>query len=280
MTNSSNTLTSDVALFSILFPLFVLFILSKTAGPISWSDVLRHHTALSSSKHSDSTSTSATTGPNKGEGGGGGGVSGGPFSLPRALRSYAAYRSLSLAGIASMQLAYSSLGRRSRRIGEEVLGYSKKLERARLAVGVNDVVVQGIMDVGEELLAGPLLPRQETPASPSPWLASFKDILASLAILAKPPSSAVVGGADLGRVREALKHFIRDWSDEGAEERRTIFTPILDVLGVVPQAERGRMKVLVPGSGLGRLAWEASQLGKSKSPSYSFPPKSQTQLRG
>ena len=59
------------------------------------------------------------------------------------------------------------------------------------------------------------------------------------------------------RVREALQHLSRDWSEEGKRERSATFGPILDVLD---QEKRG--KVLVPGAGLGRLAWEISELGK------------------
>ena len=68
--------------------------------------------------------------------------------------------------------------------------------------------------------------------------------------------------ADLGRVQESLKHYVRDWSEEGAKERGRIFEPILRVLRDVPVDDRRKLKVLVPGSGLGRLAWEISELGK------------------
>lgn len=70
-------------------------------------------------------------------------------------------------------------------------------------------------------------------------------------------------GGSLFRTREVLLHFVRDWSEEGADERNVIFEPILDALRDVPEADRGAMRVLVPGSGLGRLAWEISQLGTS-----------------
>jgi len=66
---------------------------------------------------------------------------------------------------------------------------------------------------------------------------------------------------DLMRVRESLKHFIRDWSSDGIREREKIFGPILDVLRKVDADERQTKRVLVPGSGLGRLAWEISELG-------------------
>lgn len=64
------------------------------------------------------------------------------------------------------------------------------------------------------------------------------------------------------RVREALKHLVRDWSDEGAVERQNTHEPILTVLKkAVPPEDRAKVKVLLPGSGLGRLAWEVSELG-------------------
>jgi hypothetical protein len=72
-----------------------------------------------------------------------------------------------------------------------------------------------------------------------------------------------VGAGSLFRTRETLLHFVRDWSEEGASERNVIFDPILDVLRDVPVDKRGGMDILIPGSGLARLAWEISQLGKS-----------------
>ncbi|KAG6889294.1 hypothetical protein C0992_005710 [Termitomyces sp. T32_za158] len=69
------------------------------------------------------------------------------------------------------------------------------------------------------------------------------------------------GNEDIGRVREALKHFVRDWSTYGATERERMFRPILDILKAVDVSERLGKRILVPGSGLGRLAWEISQLG-------------------
>lgn len=65
----------------------------------------------------------------------------------------------------------------------------------------------------------------------------------------------------LFRAREALQHFVRDWSEEGSAERKVIATPILDVLRDERRAGQVQ-RVLVPGSGLGRLAWEISELGK------------------
>jgi len=69
--------------------------------------------------------------------------------------------------------------------------------------------------------------------------------------------------ANIGRVRESLKHFVRDWSEEGKMERDRMFKPILDVFKEIDSAERATQKILVPGCGLGRLAWEISELGNA-----------------
>lgn len=61
------------------------------------------------------------------------------------------------------------------------------------------------------------------------------------------------------RVVEALTHFVRDWSDQGALERE----PILDFVKselqrVIPKEEAADTCVVIPGSGLGRVAHEVA----------------------
>lgn len=64
------------------------------------------------------------------------------------------------------------------------------------------------------------------------------------------------------KVRSTLRSFVRDWAEEGREEREACYGPILDALDAhfLPE-ERGRVKVLVPGCGLGRLAMEIAAQG-------------------
>ncbi|KAI5867175.1 N2227-domain-containing protein [Durotheca rogersii] len=68
---------------------------------------------------------------------------------------------------------------------------------------------------------------------------------------------------DLDKARSIIRQFYRDWSTEGAIERDACYGPVYDVL----QAERAkrndgvRMKVLVPGAGLGRLVFDLCRLG-------------------
>ncbi|KAH8103274.1 N2227-like protein-domain-containing protein [Cristinia sonorae] len=163
------------------------------------------------------------------------------FSLPRALASYNAYRTLALSDIRAMEKSYSRLTYKHKRVGY-VLGYTRKLEEARRAEEVNAVVCRGVAGLCTDTSE---FPATESGADGVFWRWGWRDEDLQ---------------PDVGRVREALKHFVRDWSMEGKEERRRIFEPILDVLREDPQAKEG-LKVLVPGSGLGRLAWEISELG-------------------
>ncbi|KXJ93431.1 N2227-like protein-domain-containing protein [Microdochium bolleyi] len=80
-------------------------------------------------------------------------------------------------------------------------------------------------------------------------------------------------GSEKHSVVQALKHYVRDWSLEGAQERDAAFPCILAALEGVRERQRkigsgkgGRedekaLTVLLPGSGLGRLGHEVASLG-------------------
>ncbi|CAH0716970.1 unnamed protein product, partial [Brenthis ino] len=72
---------------------------------------------------------------------------------------------------------------------------------------------------------------------------------------------------DVEKVQSVLKNIVRDWSDVGAPEREQCYKPILDELAVLypldKYSDRSHIKVLVPGAGLGRLAWEIAAMGYS-----------------
>jgi hypothetical protein len=67
----------------------------------------------------------------------------------------------------------------------------------------------------------------------------------------------------MGRVRSTIRQCVRDWSVEGAAERAACYGPILRELArIYPTMEsRVGVKVLIPGSGLGRLVWECAAMG-------------------
>lgn len=156
------------------------------------------------------------------------------FSVQRAILSYNQYAQLSQVELASMRSSYGRLGRAHKRVGYE-LGYPKKLDRLQEAIKTNAHVTQSIARLAEN---------------------------EQRANVQRLGTTAMGVHGDLSRVRESLRHFVRDWSEEGKDERAKIFGPIIDILKEVVPARRGAMKVLVPGSGLGRLAWEISGLGE------------------
>ncbi|KAH9829226.1 N2227-domain-containing protein [Rhodofomes roseus] len=70
---------------------------------------------------------------------------------------------------------------------------------------------------------------------------------------------------DMDKLRSTLKQFVRDWSEEGRAEREVCYAPMREALlqhfSDIPPAERHNLRVLVPGAGLGRLAWDIANLG-------------------
>lgn len=67
--------------------------------------------------------------------------------------------------------------------------------------------------------------------------------------------------ADKTSVSQGMKHFVRDWADEGHEEREQSFGSILKSISETPRTKDRPLRVLLPGSGLGRLAHEVDKLG-------------------
>lgn len=51
-----------------------------------------------------------------------------------------------------------------------------------------------------------------------------------------------------------MKHYVRDWAEEGQGERDEAFPCILSQLNQMDRAGKTPLKILVPGGGVGRLA--------------------------
>lgn len=67
--------------------------------------------------------------------------------------------------------------------------------------------------------------------------------------------------ANVDKCRSTINQLFRDWSAEGRAEREACYTPILQDLQHLLQNTTTRPKVLVPGSGLGRLVFELCTAG-------------------
>jgi hypothetical protein len=155
-----------------------------------------------------------------------------PWSLTGAAAAYRQYGQLANIESSRMRTSYAKLTGDQARISQSI-NYGAKLDQLDNSNRVNGVATGGIADLAVREL-GQNASELETRE-----------------------------GGNLFRMRETLLHFVRDWSEEGANERNVIFRPILEVLQGVEKDKRGDMKVLIPGSGLARLAWEVSQLGES-----------------
>ena len=68
--------------------------------------------------------------------------------------------------------------------------------------------------------------------------------------------------ADVEKVHSCLKQLVRDWSPDGEAEREACYQRIINKLNqLYTVEEREAKKVLVPGAGLGRLAFDIARLG-------------------
>ena len=156
------------------------------------------------------------------------------FVLGRALDSYEAYGRMARVELRNKMSLLVALPGRHQHLAHRI-GYNKKILKFDSAIALNENLTIAIVRQARADIAKELLPKVSNRACSQP---------------------------DIGRVREALKHIARDWSDEGREEREQTFAPILAELTKVAPEDRPRAHILVPGSGLGRLAWEIAQLGE------------------
>lgn len=162
------------------------------------------------------------------------------LGISTAVTAYKSYGKVSKSSVRKMRSAFHSGLRtagNTKRVANEI-GYAEKLERLEKAIEVNAAISSGIYRLAMAM--------------------DGED--ASLRLVA---DDVYVGVEDHAKAREALKHFVRDWSEEGRRERCQAFGLVLDALKRFEHdvSGRRRKRVLIPGAGLGRLAWEISQLG-------------------
>lgn len=71
------------------------------------------------------------------------------------------------------------------------------------------------------------------------------------------------------RVIEALGHYIRDWSPDGDTELKPMLDYINEQLDkIIPIQDRSKTCVIIPGSGLGRIAHEIASIGHDNESSF------------
>jgi carnosine N-methyltransferase len=74
-----------------------------------------------------------------------------------------------------------------------------------------------------------------------------------------------IGLLQMDKVITTLKQIVRDWSIDGEQERNVCYRPIINDLNklydTISVDNKKEISVLVPGCGLGRLAYEIAKLG-------------------
>ncbi|XP_046399023.1 carnosine N-methyltransferase [Ischnura elegans] len=158
----------------------------------------------------------------------------------RIVRAFKHYKAHSLDRIARTERFLAKLPHRHRGL---LARYSEHLANLKTCVENNDKIIKKITkDVSTIFENSHLVDSKLAVSSPS----------------AQPSP------ADMEKVQATLKQFVRDWSEEGKLERQACYQPIIDELEkYYPESVRSKQehRVLVPGAGLGRLAYEIASRG-------------------
>ncbi|KAL4814375.1 N2227-like protein-domain-containing protein [Aspergillus spinulosporus] len=160
--------------------------------------------------------------------------------LLMALYGFTRYKERNLAEVKRWRDLYKHVPKEQKQLVERVIGYTRKLNTVEHLFGHNDLLAREIVRVGMEFYG-----------------IEQSELDAFIQEMEKEKK-----GADRTSVVQAMKHFVRDWSDEGLFEREGAFKCILDYLSGIDRGEEGRpVSVLVPGAGAGRLGYEIDALG-------------------
>lgn len=155
--------------------------------------------------------------------------------LLSALKSLDSYEANSRSYNERRRKLFKLMSWRQQKLCEEV-GYTKKLRKIDTHIGRNQAVFNQIVD-----------------ATKSHYGISYRDFDALKLLLQNTSSSNY-------RVVESLGHFVRDWSVEGSSEIEPMLAYVRDHLDkIIPPDEAESTCVVLPGSGLGRVAHEVAK---------------------
>lgn len=157
-----------------------------------------------------------------------------------ALFGYTGYKVGQMAEVDRWKDLYTHVSKAQKRLLENTIKYTEKFE---MVEGLHDVNQQLCDDIVETGLKYYGISREELAAH-----SKSKD--------------AADQAPDRVSVSQALKHFVRDWSVLGRAEREDAFPCILSTMkSLFPGRSGNDVKVLLPGSGFGRLGHEIASLG-------------------
>jgi len=159
----------------------------------------------------------------------------------RIINAFKYYRTHSMFRVVSAEKYYHNLPPHHKAL---VPSFLPHLDRVKACIGHNYEVIRAIIKNTDKMFEN---------ADPS---IERRDLV----------KTHVPTAMDMDKVKTTLKQFVRDWSREGAAERDACYGPIIaDIETRFPcdRLEAAEIQILVPGAGLGRLAYEIAKRGYS-----------------
>ncbi|KAF1815530.1 N2227-domain-containing protein [Eremomyces bilateralis CBS 781.70] len=165
------------------------------------------------------------------------------YALLNALYGYLRYRESNIEEVLKWKELYERLPFAQKKVARDVIHYDKSLDRVERLYEENAQVADAILNHGLQYYQ---VDRKE--------LEQFAQ-----------EAEADKREPDRKEVLQAMRHFVRDWSDDGTHERMETFPWVLETIdGLFPSRHDNPdnpIKVIIPGSGLGKLAHEIGDLG-------------------
>ncbi|KAL1588292.1 hypothetical protein WHR41_02862 [Cladosporium halotolerans] len=162
------------------------------------------------------------------------------YRLLNSLKAYLRYGEERTADLDTWRKRYKKLSREQRSNLERTVGYTNKLNTVEALMIKNSGLAEDILSYGLKFYGVARLELDE-------FVEDTKNET----------------NKQKGNTLYAVKHFVRDWSNEGLYERQTTYPCVLDAVRKEFPATSPSTpaKILVPGSGLGRLGHEIAALG-------------------
>ena len=167
------------------------------------------------------------------------------YRLLEALRGFSSYAQLQQAELDRLEKLYGHASKQQRALLEREIGYGKRFTRVRELIAKNQELCDAVVRNALEF-----------------YQVDQGELDSHVEQMKKAGRSA-----DRVSVSQALKHLVRDWSAEGANERDAAFPCISRALSEISAGRSGNdkpLRVVLPGAGLGRLGHEVYQLPGEK----------------